>query len=55
MIKRTKEVKTHKTLTMPISFWACVEQIRAKQGMETADEVVLASVMSLARKIGIEV
>jgi hypothetical protein len=53
-IKKTKEIKTHKTLTMSISFWALVEQIRSKQHMESADEAIAASVMSLARKIGIE-
>ena len=53
-IKKTKEVKVHRTLTMPISFWACVEQIRSKQHMESADEAIQASVISLARKIGIE-
>jgi hypothetical protein len=53
MIK-TKEIKTHKTLTMSISFWALVEQIRSRQHMESADEAIAASVMSLARKIGIE-
>ena len=54
MIKKTKEIKTHKTLTMSISFWALVEQIRSRQHMETADEAIMASVLSLARKIGIE-
>jgi|TARA_R110002051_G_scaffold96372_1_gene166345 hypothetical protein len=53
-IKKTKEIKTHKTLTMSISFWALVEQIRSRQHMESADEAIAASVMSLARKIGIE-
>ena len=54
MIKKTKEIKTHKTLTMSISFLALVEQIRSRQHMESADEAIAASVMSLARKIGIE-
>ena len=53
--KKTKEIKVHRTLTMSISFWALVEQIRSKQHMETADEALAASVMSLARKIGLEV
>ena len=54
-MKHTGETKVHKTLTMPVSFWALVEQIRSKQGLETADESIAVSVMSLARKIGIEV
>jgi len=52
--KKTKEIKVHKTLTMTVSFWALVEQIRSKQHMESADEAIEASVLSLARKIGIE-
>tara|TARA_R100001086_G_scaffold66500_1_gene30927 strand:- start:2705 stop:2872 length:168 start_codon:yes stop_codon:yes gene_type:complete len=54
MLKKTREIKVHKTLTMSISFWALVEQIRSKQGLETADETIAVSVMQLARKIGIE-
>ena len=52
--KKTKEIKVHRTLTMSISFWALVEQIRSRQHMESADEAITASVLSLARKIGIE-
>ena len=52
--KKTKEIKVHKTLTMSVSFWALVEQVREKQHMDTADEAIMASVLSLARKIGIE-
>lgn len=52
--KKTKEIKVHRTLTMSVSFWALVEQIRSRQHMESADEAITASVLSLARKIGIE-
>jgi|TARA_R110000803_G_scaffold27287_1_gene63921 hypothetical protein len=52
--KKTGEIKTHKTLTMSISFWSLCEQIRSKQGLDTADEAIYVSVLSLARKIGIE-
>jgi hypothetical protein len=52
--RRTGETKVHKTLTMSVSFWALVEQIRSKQGLETADEAIAVSVMKLARLIGIE-
>jgi hypothetical protein len=31
-----------------------VEQIRSKQGLDTADEAIYVSVLQLARKIGIE-
>ena len=48
------ETKVHKTLTMTVSFWAMVEQIRSKQGLDTADEAIFVSVLQLARKIGIE-
>ena len=52
--KTSGETKVHKTLTMTVSFWAMVEQIRSKQGLDTADEAIFVSVRQLARKIGIE-
>jgi len=54
MKKHTGITKVHKTLTMPISFYALVEQIRSKQGLDTAEEAINVSVMHLARKIGLE-
>ena len=54
MKKHTGITKVHKTLTMPISFYALVEQIRSKQGLDTAEESINVSVMHLARKIGLE-
>ena len=54
MKRHTGITKVHKTLTMPISFYALVEQIRSKQGLDTADEAIYVSVLQLARKIGIE-
>ena len=48
------ETKVHKTLTMTVSFWALVEQIRSAQRLDTADEAIHVSVLQLARKIGIE-
>ncbi len=53
-MRNTGETKVHKTLTMPISFYALVEQIRSKQGLDTAEDAIKVSVMQLARKIGIE-
>ena len=53
-MKHTGETKVHKTLTMTVSFWALVEQIRSKQGLETADKAIDVSVMQLARRLGIE-
>ena len=49
------ETKVHKTLTMPISFYALVEQIRHKQGTDTAEDAIKACVMQTARKLGLEV
>jgi|TARA_R110000824_G_scaffold101527_1_gene241164 hypothetical protein len=49
------ETKVHKTLTMPISYYALVEQIRSKQGMDTAEDAIKACIMQTARKLGIEV
>jgi len=54
ILKHTGETKVHKTLTMPVSFWALVEQIRSKQGLESADQAIAVSVMQLARRLGIE-
>jgi hypothetical protein len=54
MKKHTGETKVHKTLTMSISFWALVEQIRSKQRLDTADEAIEVSVFQLGKKIGIE-
>ena len=53
-MKHTGETKVHKTLTMPVSFWALVEQIRSAQRLDTADEAIAVSVMQLARRLGIE-
>lgn len=53
-MKHTGETKVHKTLTMTVSFWALVEQIRSKQGLNSADEAISVSVMQLARRLGIE-
>lgn len=53
-MKHTGETKVHKTLTMPISFYALVEQIRSKQGLDTAEDAIKVSVMQLARRLGLE-
>ena len=52
--KRGGQIKVHKTLTMQVELFALLEQIRKKQGLDTADEAIAVSVMQLARKIGIE-
>jgi len=54
-MRNTGETKVHKTLTMPISFYALVEQIRSKQGMDTSEDVIKACVIQTARKLGLEV
>jgi len=50
----TGETKLHKTMTFAISFWATVEQIRSKQGLDTPDQAIEVSVMKLAQRLGIE-
>ena len=35
-------------------FYALVEQIRHKQGMDTAEDAIKACVMQTARKLGLE-
>ena len=49
MRQNTGETKVHKTLTMPISYYALVEQIRHKQGMDTAEEAIKACILQSAR------
>ena len=53
MIKKTKEIKTHKTLTMQVELFALLEQIRKKQGLDNADEAIALSIKLTSRKLGI--
>jgi hypothetical protein len=53
-IKKTGgQIKVHKTLTMQVELFALVEQIRKKQGLDTADEAIALSIKLTSRKLGI--
>ena len=53
-IKKTGgQIKVHKTLTMQVELFALLEQIRKKQGLDTADEAIEVSIRLTAKKLGI--
>ena len=52
-MKNIGEIKVHKTLTMPVELFALLEQIRKKQGLDTADEAIEVSIRLCAKKLGI--
>ena len=37
---KTTEGKTAKTITMPISYWALLDQIRSKRGFKNLNEAI---------------
>ena len=47
------QIKVHKTLTMQVELFALLEQIRKKQGLDTADEAIALSIKLTSRKLGI--
>ena len=51
--KRAGQIKVHKTLTMHVELFALLEQIRKKQGLDTADEAIEVSIRLSAKKLGI--
>ena len=51
--KRAGQIKVHKTLTMHVELFALLEQIRKKQGLDTADEAIALSIKLTSRKLGI--
>ena len=51
--KRGGQIKVHKTLTMHVELFALLEQIRKKQGLDTADEAIEVSIRLTAKKLGI--
>ena len=51
--KRAGQIKVHKTLTMHVELFGLLEQIRQKQGLDTADEAIEVSIRLTAKKLGI--
>lgn len=52
---KSKEVKTAKTISMSLSWWALVEQIRAKRGFKNTNECLHFCVYHTAQDEEIEV
>jgi len=50
----TKEGKTAKTITAPISLWSLMEQIRSKKGFEDFNQVLHFCVHKTGIDLGIE-
>jgi len=48
------ETKTHKTLTLTISHWALIEQIRTSRGLKNAEQSIIYSIKNTAQELGIE-
>ena len=47
-------VKARQWISNPISFWACLEQIRDSKGFKDANETIFYCVMEKAKELGIE-
>jgi hypothetical protein len=47
-------IKASKTISLPISYWALIEQIRTRKGFKNGNETLCYTVMELAKELGIE-
>jgi len=48
------EIKGSKTLSLPISYWALLEQIRSYKGFKNANESLCYVIMEKAKDLGLE-
>ena len=48
------EIKGSKTLSLPISYWALLEQVRSQQGLKNANEAMCFVIMEKAKELGLE-
>ena len=48
-------IKAAKTITMPISYWALLEQVRSHKGFKNGNEAICYVIMEKAKEIGLEV
>ena len=48
-------IKASKTIGLPISYWALLEQIRSHEGFKNANEAMCYVIMEKAKEIGLEV
>ena len=49
-----KEIKVAKTISIPISYWALVDQIKTKLGKKNANETLLYCIKQIGIEEGIE-
>ena len=47
------ETKVSKTLSLPISVWELLEQIRSTKGLKNVNETMAYSVSEMAKKLGL--
>ena len=47
-------IKEAKTLSLPISYWALLEQIRNLKHFKNANEAMCFSIMDVAQNLGLE-
>jgi hypothetical protein len=48
-------IKAAKTISLPISYWALLEQIRSHKGFKNGNEAVCYAIMEKAKDLGLEV
>ena len=49
-----KETKVAKTISIPISYWALLDQVRNKLGKKNANETIMYCIKEIAIEEGIE-
>jgi len=53
-LANSKEITMSKTITHTSTFWAMLEQIRSKRGLDNVQESLWYCVYSTAKELGIE-
>lgn len=48
-------LKASKTISLPISYWALLEQIRSHKNFKNANEALCYAIMEKAKELGLEV
>ncbi len=48
------EIKSSKTINLPMSYWALLEQIRSHKGFKNANESLCYVIMEKAKDLGLE-
>jgi hypothetical protein len=47
-------IKAAKTINLPISYWALLEQIRSHKGFKNGNEAICFTIMEKAKELGLE-